>query len=100
MGDVVTTGVGVGDDAGAGGDLQVGAEREVEEIELHQRRRVAEELDIAMRDEPQHAQPRTLDPCAGDADDDARDEAQSHQPDRRQEARQEACAVERVVENR
>ena len=39
--------------AGAGGDLQVRAEREIEEIELHQRRRVAEELDVALRDEAQ-----------------------------------------------
>src|SRR4029077_21056322 len=86
-------------DAVAGGDLQVRAEREIEEIKLHQRRRIAEELYVALRDQAQHAQPRALDPRADHADDDAGDEAHRHQADRGEEAVEEARTVERVVED-
>ena len=87
-------------DAVGGRHAQIGAEPEIKEIELDERRRIAEELDIALRRQPQHAQPRALNPRADHADDDAADDADRHQANRSEKSVEETGAVERVVKDR
>src|SRR5262249_1354217 len=62
-------------------------------------RRIAEELDVALRDETQQLEPRALDPGADHADDNARNETHRHQANGGEEAVEETRAVERVVED-
>src|SRR3546814_20985010 len=68
---------------------QQAAEGEVEEVELHQRRRIAEELDVALHDASGPGEARSLEPGDDDADDEGEAEADKRQPDRRQERSEE-----------
>src|SRR3546814_11023183 len=67
--------------------------RSVEEVELDQRRRVAEELDVAGHGAPQQRRTRALCPGAGEADDHRGGQADERQRDRHPEAVDEAAAV-------
>src|SRR5262249_29416151 len=85
---------------GRAGQLEIISEREIEEIELHQRRRVAEELDVALGERANGKKARPLDPRPDDPDGDARNEAHRHQAERSEKAIEKTRAVERVIENR
>src|SRR3546814_14776196 len=74
------------------------AQLKVEEVELDQRRRVAEELDVAGHGAPQQRRTRALCPGAGEADDHRGGQADERQPDRHPEAVDEAAAVVAVVD--
>src|ERR1051326_8547701 len=78
----------------------VGAEGEIEEIELDERWSVAEELDIGLHGEPQRPKARALQPGAHDAYPHAQDQAEAHEPYRGQKTVEEARAVEGVVKDR
>jgi hypothetical protein len=76
------------------------ADPEVKEVNLHERRRVAEELDVPIDDLAREIQAGALQPCADDADQDRQHNAREGEFQRGKEAADEPLAVERVVENR
>ena len=77
---------------------QLRPEREIEEVHLHQRRRVAEELDVALHQRLEQAQAAALQPGADDADEDAEHDAHDRELHRRPHAANEARTLEAVVE--
>ena len=74
------------------------AEAEIEEIDLHQRRGVAEERDEAGDDAADPDELGALQPRAGDADQDGQDDGDDRQLERQEEALDHAGAVEIVVD--
>src|SRR5207249_2870734 len=75
-------------------------ECKIEKVELHQRRRIAEELDIDLRDGAQNLEPRSLHPGTHDSDRNTAQEAKRHQADRSEEAAEKARPIEGVIEDR
>ena len=77
-----------------------GPSAEVEEVHLHQRRRVAEELDVALHERLEQAQAAALQPRADDADQHAAAGCRTTASfTRRPHAANEARALEAVVED-
>jgi hypothetical protein len=86
--------------AAAGERAERGADAEVEEQQLHQRRRVAEELDVALHHRPNERRAYPLQPGAEHANDDAQNDADDRDVEGRPQTEEEAIAVVDVVEDR
>jgi hypothetical protein len=74
------------------------AECEIEEVHLHERRRIAEKLNVALHESLQHAMPACLQPGANNADNHTEDDTDRRQLDRRPHAAQQPAALELIVE--